>query len=367
MTQSSTPHFHGSLTDRIRFRMARSLHGDISFYEYMNDCLYDPDHGYYVRDVPKIGKEGDFYTSAHIGNVMGKMLARFIADKTVTFDHFTVVEWGGGSGRLALHILDEMRDHYPETYRRMRWISVEKSGYHKQEQLKTLSDHQMLFSFQETMPFFHTPVIVLANELLDAFPVYRIKREENRFVEMRVYWDERQARFNARWTEPVDERLKQELAKLNIERLRPGQQAELNPDAVEWIKDIGQKMDRGVVIVIDYGDVEEELWSPHRMDGTFLCYYKHRAHDDPFYRPGEQDMTAHVNFTPLMREAEKMGFQYDLQTQKRFLLDAGVLDLLVNHHSTDPFSQEVRINRAIRQLLISDGMSELFKVLVLER
>lgn len=98
VTQSSTPHFHGSLTDRIRFRMARSLHGDISFYEYMNDCLYDPDHGYYVRDVPKIGKEGDFYTSAHIGNVMGKMLARFIADKTVTFDHFTVVEWGAEAG-----------------------------------------------------------------------------------------------------------------------------------------------------------------------------------------------------------------------------------------------------------------------------
>ena len=298
---------------------------------------------------------------------MGKMLAKFIADKATEFGPFDVVEWGGGNGRLALHILDEMRDRYPETYGRMRWISVEKSAYHRREQQTALANHSDLLTFADSMLPSERPVVVLANELLDAFPVYRVKRVRDGFAELRVFWDDERKQFAGRWDAPVDDRLRRMLDTVSPDPFRFGQQLELAPDAIDWLRTIAASITCGTVIVIDYGDVEDELWAPHRMEGTFLCYFKHRAHDDAFIRPGEQDMTAHVNFSSLIREAKRLGLRAHLRTQKRFLLDTGVLELLQDHDASDPFSPEARANRAIRQLLISDGMSELFKVLVLDR
>lgn len=123
--------------------------------------------------------------------------------------------------------------------------------------------------------------------------------------------------------------------------------------------------ERAELITIDYGDVREELYAPHRMNGTFLCYRKHQAYDLPLLYPGEQDMTSHVNFSTLIDAGRECGLnQFQLMTQKQFLVENGLLNRLQPHDAADPFSPAAKRNRAIRQLLISDQMSELFKVLI---
>ncbi|MBW7456090.1 SAM-dependent methyltransferase, partial [Paenibacillus sepulcri] len=150
--------------------------------------------------------------------------------------------------------------------------------------------------------------------------------------------------------------------------LQEGQEAEVNLAAERWIAAMAGIIRQGAMILIDYGHEAKELYAPHRMNGTLQCYKDHIAHEDPFVSIGEQDITSHVNFTACMRAAKASGWQisyYD--TQKRFLVDQGVLDDLIAHDGRNPFGDEARRNRAIAQLLLGNGMSETFKVLVLRK
>jgi SAM-dependent MidA family methyltransferase len=210
-----------------------------------------------------------------------------------------------------------------------------------------------------------SPLLVFSNELLDAFPVHRIERKDGKLLEWYVGWDESGSCFRTVLL-PLDPN-GAAAAYMQRERItiREGQWIEANPAASDWIGRMGAAIEQGALITIDYGDVAEELYAAHRMRGTFLCYRNHQASDDPYACPGEQDMTSHVNFTACLRAGREAGFAADsLRTQKQFLLDEGVLELLVAHSGTDPFGPEARRNRAVRQLLLGDSMNELFKVLV---
>jgi SAM-dependent MidA family methyltransferase len=150
--------------------------------------------------------------------------------------------------------------------------------------------------------------------------------------------------------------------------LREDQEFEVNLAAERWISLVGRLVEDGALIIIDYGHEAAELAAPHRMRGTLLCYKEHVAHDDPFVAAGRQDITAHVNFSACRRAAEGSGweaFYYD--TQKQFLVDQGILNDLIAHDGSDPFGEAAKSNRAIRQLLLSDNMSEAFKVLALRK
>ena len=212
-----------------------------------------------------------------------------------------------------------------------------------------------------------TPVIIVANELLDAFPVHRIVKREGIVSEWGVSLDDASGTFvpcllansDINWTDWLEEQ--------GI-TLSEGQTFEVNLDAAEWIRTLAAHMNRALLVLIDYGDECDELAAPHRMDGTLLCYSKHRAHNDPYQNPGEQDLTAHVNFSHMRQAAEQSGWkQLWYGTQKRFLIESGIMDKLSEHRIVDPFHPIAKRNRAIRQLLLSDGMSELFKVQILER
>jgi SAM-dependent MidA family methyltransferase len=198
---------------------------------------------------------------------------------------------------------------------------------------------------------------------LDAFPVYRALYTQGVWQEIYVEWDNTNGRFK-------DKRvpLKQGplLEYINEERIEPeeGQFIEINLDAPQWLRKVAGQLTDGQIITIDYGDVGEELYAAHRLNGTFRCYRNHRAYHDPYLFPGNQDMTSHVNFSACIRAVLGTGFDSRLMTQKQFLLECGILDRLQNHEALDPFSPVSRRNRAIRQLLLSDGMSELFKVLI---
>lgn len=360
------------IVKEIREKIRNNVLNSIPFYDFMSICLFHETEGYYPSDVPKIGPDGDFYTSSSIGSLMGEMIAAYLVQVWESeFEQgmpFTVVEWGGGNGRLALHILDEISKIAPECYSGLNYVMIEASGYHRALQAELLQPHIARVRWMSDESWFEQGdrwnTVVVANELLDAFPVYRVRRRQGRLEENRVGWNEGEGRFVEVWhTLPDDDRLQRYLADESID-LKEGQIIEINLGSLQWLRRIGEWLRRGHLLVIDYGDTAEELYAEHRMQGTLMCYRKHQASMNPYEHVGEQDMTAHINFTACMRAAQSVGFEeVRLQTQREFLVNQGILGKLQDVFDTDPFAPAAKRNRAIRQLLISDSMSELFKVM----
>ncbi|SDW87397.1 class I SAM-dependent methyltransferase [Paenibacillus sp. CF384] len=367
----------------------------ISFHDYMAICLYDEKEGYYRSGDVRVGKKGDFYTSSAIGSIMGEKLASCAAelancqkDSVVRF-----AEWGAGTGLLSEQMIAAWSSARHSWLSQVQHYIVDSNPVHleaAQSRLElALAD---LDTIAAPRPQLHyvTPqeaknvmnettrsngaastarpyTIIIANELLDAFPVHRVVMKEGRLWELgvavNVSDDEEVLRYV--YTALTDERIAMVLHRDGIELLE-GQITEVNLAAEQWITELGQLVEHGALLLVDYGHEVPEITASHRMHGTLLCYKDHMAHDRPFILPGEQDMTSHINFTACRHAAEQAGWQvqyYD--TQKQFLLDQGLLQDLVAHDGTNPFSEAARRNRSIRQLLLSDNMSESFKVMVL--
>ena len=186
-------------------------------------------------------------------------------------------------------------------------------------------------------------------------------------MEIYVAWNEQAGQFQEVLQEMKHPEIMAYLQDNDIHLLEQ-QIAEVNIDAGIWMEKVGNAIQNGHIITIDYGHDADELYREHRMLGTLMCYKQHKAHDNPYIHIGEQDMTTHVNFSDCIRAGVKAGFHtWTLRTQKDFLIDAGILHELRDHQAADPFSPTAKRNRAIRQLLISDQMSELFKVLTLSK
>lgn len=360
------------IIERLMAEIEASEQGAITFARFMDICLYEPKHGYYTNERLKIGKEGDFYTSSSVGTIMGEMLAQYgvqLMDKLfAAAPKVTFVEWGGGNGQLAKHMLDELKAHHRTEYERIEYVSIEQSDYHRQLQQETLSEHSGRMQWMTAEAWLnqgpHSATIVFSNELLDAFPVHRIVCKQGVLYEIGVTWLESEQRFAEQLLPMMDLALLQYVREEGIE-LVDQQQAEINLAARDWIWQVGAALQEGAVVTIDYGHEAAELYAPHRMNGTLLCYHRHIAHDNPFIHVGEQDMTSHVNFSACLRAGEQVGFDDQrLIDQKTFLLEAGIMQKLKDHTAGDPFHPQVKVNRVIRQLLWSDRMSELFKVLI---
>jgi SAM-dependent MidA family methyltransferase len=344
----------------------------IPFHQYMTLCLYHHEFGYYRSGTSRIGREGDFYTSAYVGDLMGEQLAsellRLASEWFPDGEPVEVVDWGGGTGRLGRQMMDTWDG---EAGKRFSLTVVENNTIHRLLANEQLNDYiragkARVISNEEgeSLTLSDHPVMIVANELLDAFPAHRLVKRASRLWEWGVAWEEEGRCFVPCLMDPCDPRLTQWINEAGITLLN-NQTIEVNLDAAEWVSKIVNRLNRAILVFIDYGDETEELIAEHRMDGTLLCYYKHRAHNDPYAVPGEQDLTAHVNFSHIRQSAINSGCkELWYGSQKKFLVESGILDKLSSHHLTDPFHPLVRRNRAIRQLLLSDGMSELFKVQV---
>lgn len=363
---------HPSVVTALKEAIQSAEFQAITFRDYMEICLYSEPYGYYRNERTKIGKQGDFYTSSSIGSVMGEMVASFICTQLKNerpyIEPVHIVEWGGGNGRMALHIMGEIKRTEPAIYARLTYTIIESSGYHRQQQRILLEEHAQVIQFaSETEWLAQTPqdqLYVLANELLDAFPVHRIRYKDMLFQESYVIWQEEEQIFQEIWRPISSSRILDLLEHSKVQWL-DGQIGEINLEAERWISRVAERIRSGSCIIIDYGDIAEELFAPHRYNGTLMCYRKHQAQDDPFMHQGEQDMTSHVNFSSCQLAASQSGFTHcKLQTQREFLVEQGILQRLQNHYDPNPFSEVSKRNRSIRQLLLSDQMSELFKVFI---
>lgn len=344
----------------------------IPFRDYMSLCLYHPKYGYYRCGQIRIGREGDFYTSAYIGDIMGELLAERLAalaeERFADAKRVEVVDYGGGAGRLSGQMLERWKamgaagDRFALTLVDSNPVHLKEAGVRLKAFSREGRARILPADAAEAESWNDRPVMVVANELLDAFPVIRVACKDGRLWEQGVYAEEAGGGFAFCRMELTDPDAARWLERQKV-RLKEGQTAEVGLDAARWTAGLYNRFGRAVLILMDYGDATRELTAEHRMDGTLLCYEKHQAASDPFLHPGHQDITAHVDFDLVRFYASEAGWEeLWYGTQKHFLVESGILDKLAGHALSDPFHPLVRRNRAIRQLLLTGGMSELFKV-----
>jgi SAM-dependent MidA family methyltransferase len=344
--------------------------GPMTFARFMELALYHPRFGYYTRATEpgeRIGWDGDYYTSFDVHPILAQMLARQIRqvdDGLGSPDPFTVIEMGPGKGLLARDFLAACEKDSPSLFARLRYVLIERSPAMIAEQRRVLApwlvygNVSWLNGLNELADGSLTGVL-LSNELVDAFPVHRVRIVEGEPKEL--YVAEADGRFIERTgplSTPALARYLARLAALDI-ALPEGYTTEINLEATAWMKEVARVMGRGVVLTIDYGHTAQDLYGPDRARGTLLCYWKQLTSEDPYTRVGLQDLTAHVDFTALAAAGDEAGLRLTgFTNQMSFLMSLGVEQTL---ESFEPGSREFQ---SILQLFRPDGMGRTFKILI---
>ncbi|MEK7991426.1 MAG: SAM-dependent methyltransferase, partial [Thiotrichaceae bacterium] len=336
--------------------------GAIPFAEFMQLALYEPQLGYYTGNKHKFGAQGDFITAPELSPLFAKTLALQCQQVLQHPAYDTILEFGAGSGILAAELLQtlEQLDCLPEQY-----LILELSADLKQFQQETIKKHvPHLFErvqWLQTLPEQKISGFVIANEVLDAMPVQKFQVAEHGIEAFYVALDENEqyiwqtkAYDNAEITALVDKH-----------QLSVGYESEFNPQVKGWIQAIAESLESGVVLLIDYGYLQDIFYHPQRSMGTLMCHYKHHAHTDPLIHVGLQDITAHVDFSAVGNAAIDCGLQVvGYSNQAHFLICCGLLQIMENIEDKESkayfnFSQQVKI------LLMPQEMGETFKVMAL--
>lgn len=357
---------------QIKEKIKNSGEKGINFATFMELALYS-ELGYYGRAKQKIGKKGDFYTTSNVHPIFGEMLAEYIWEKIngVQSESKYIVEMGGGTGELSKQILGHLAEE--KKISQINYVLIESSAYHQQlqkEKLKPydgLVDIHFFSSLSEARKHIpHLKGVFFSNELPDAFPVHIVCYQGGEWKEVYVTLDEK-GDFTEKLC-PASPEIQAYCIQRNIPE-QEGYRTEINFHSIRWMEEVSSWIEEGTCITIDYGYSNEDYYAPWRNRGTLMCYYRHQAYENPYQRVGEQDITAHVNFTDLMDAGERNRLMPSLfLNQGEFLIQLGILDQLQSHTVRDPFHHEVvRRNRAIRQLIMDDEMGRAFKVLVQDK
>lgn len=348
------------LADRIRSR------GPITFAEYMEACLYHPLHGYYTKKDQHPRR--DYFTNVDVGPLFGRLLARQFREMWRQLGRpsvFRLVECGAGMGTLARHILDFAAESLGDFYSALRYVAVERSEPRRVGQAGLLAAHAASGHFASSceMPDEVLCGCVFSNELLDAMPVHRVVREKKELREIYIAFGE--SGFHEMKGPLSSPRLSEYFAEQGI-KLQEGQQAEVCLEACDWIAEVGRRLGRGFVLTIDYGREARELYDERHMRGTLLAYEKHRTGENVFCAPGEQDLTAHLNFTALDTWGRRSGLARTvLMTQTNFLLsiaqNSNYADLQSEILSE---AEQAHARLLFKTLMNPEGMGETFQVFI---
>lgn len=365
MNKSSPTSELGPLEVVINDRIAMA--GGIPFVDFMGLCLYHPLYGYYMVDRKRLGREGDFFTSSSVHVIFGRLIAKQLRQMWEILGcpgDFVVAEQGAGEGHLCLDILNAVQQDSPPFYASLQYHLLEISPDNRKRQAKLLQSHESKVAWSELGSLVGMEGCFLSNELVDAFPVHLVEMRDGELREVFVCIQDGMLREELRV--PSTDALQQYFSWLGI-TLTEGQRAEVNLAAPEWIKQVATVLRRGFVLTIDYGYPAAELYAPWRTGGTLMCYHRHTASENPYERIGEQDITAHVDFTALQKSGKEMGLvPLFLGEQYRFLLGLGFVEELVEAQmrETEPTrAQALRLT--LKNLILPEGgMGETFKVLV---
>lgn len=347
---------HLSLRDIIIQKIRQ--HGPMSFRDFMEMSLYYPGMGYYTSGDEKIGKDGDYYTSPWLTSIFGEMIAKQLEEMWKILDRkdFTVVEFGAGNGNLCQDIIQQLKKNH-ELYERLRYCIIEKKGrIPEDEKLSwpgTLSWHESI----EEIPAFNG--CILSNELIDNFSISQVVMQDEL---MEVFVDYKDGFVEL--LQPASKELNDYFAQLQV-KLPKGFRTEINLQAIDWIKDIARRLEKGFVLTIDYGYGSSDLYNPNRNHGTLVCYHKHHVNYCPYINIGEQDITTHVNFSALNYWGLKNGLQYTgFTNQANFLRGLGLTEHI---NKREQEKKNDRTSSSRKALLLSTFLSDMgtkFKVLI---
>jgi len=354
------------VAERVREEIG-AHRGWIGFARYMQLVLYEPGLGYYSAGARKLGPSGDFITAPEVAPVFARCLANQCAEVLRALGGGDVLEFGAGSGALAATLLDELErlGALPQ-----RYFILDVSADLRERQRATLAEKAPTLASRVTwldeLPASFRGVM-LANEVLDAMPVERFVIRGGDVSALGVTWqlgrlDASEARASTEMRDAVRE-IEGELGA----PLPNGFGSEVNLGLDGWLRAVLDSLEQGVAILIDYGLPRRELYAAERRDGTLLCHFRHRYHDDPFLYPGMQDIGAWVDFTAVATAAQQHGAEVaGYTTQSHFLIGTGIARFVADVAELD-LVQRVNLSRQAMLLTLPGEMGERFKVIALAK
>lgn len=361
--------FSQQLTQKIHSYLKR--HKSLPFSKYMEMALYTPNQGYYSAGLPKFGRTGDFVTAPEISPIFSRCLARQAAQILKNLENASLIEFGAGSGAMAEVIMLELAsiEQLPERYYIIE-ISADLKARQKERLKESLPEEVFTrVHWLEKLPSTPINAVILANEVLDAMPVERLRIEPDRALQGFVAFNESTQQFEWDYQNITSSSL-QKFANQLIKHIGKvsdlGYETEINLNIRPWLKSLYQILNEGVVLLIDYGYTREEFYQPARVMGTLRCHYQHRAHQNPFFYPGLQDITAHVDFTAVAESAFDEGFKIaGFTTQANFLMGTGLMEMSVDPNAD--ISTQIKTAQQIKTLTMPDEMGESFKAIALSK
>jgi SAM-dependent MidA family methyltransferase len=356
-----------SLSHQLVRSIKRQLLHDagLSFAEFMSSALYTPELGYYANGRMKFGAQGDFVTAPELSPLFGQCVARQAAEIFAQLKNPSLLELGAGSGALAESVLLTLAkmNQLPESY-----LILEPSSALQQQQRERLEqklprDLLVRVQWLTTLPQNFVGVVV-GNEVADALPVEVLRLWPKDAEQAYVCWDETQQSFDWQWRHIVDADLQALANKVRTsvgEVSAQGYQVEVCLLLRPWLQSLSDSLQQGAVLLIDYGYVQREYWSASRWMGSLRAHYRQRAHNNPFYYPGLQDLTAHVDFTALAHAGHAAGLSVaGFTTQSHFLLSLGITGMIDENADVMRHLQQAQ---QIKTLTMPDEMGENFKVM----
>ncbi len=352
--------------DYIRSRI-HDAGGSISFAEFMHYALYAPRLGYYSAGTRKFGDDGDFVTAPEISPLFGRVIARQCAGVLRNVPGGAILEFGAGSGRLALEVLrtlDEL-DALPTEYSIME-VSADLRERQQRLLRRELPGIADRISWLDRMPETQRGVVI-ANEVLDALPVERFMRRSGGVCQLRVgdeggefvFVDEPAPDILAAAVESIEKDIG--------ERLPDNYVSEVSLAAPAWLRDVAQMLEHGMILLFDYGVSRREYYAPDRNEGWLRCHFRHRAHSDPLILTGIQDLTAWVDFSAIAEVAERGGLEIlGYVSQSQFLL-AGDIEAELQDFAEMPIESQLQTAAQIKMLTLPGEMGENVKCLGLAR
>jgi SAM-dependent MidA family methyltransferase len=354
----------GLIRDEIETR------GPITLARFIELALYHPEYGYYTRG-PNIGPRGDFLTSPETSPAFGQLLARHCAEIDALLGEpadFHIIECGPGRGTLAADLLDTLGADSPALLRRCHYWLVEISPALRAMQTeRLLPRYEGRVSWASSLDEIPPGVsgALLGNEFVDAFPVHVLANREGVVLEQFVVNAEDDG-FTIEYYKPSDPRLAEFLTRYNIE-LAPGEVVEVNLESAGWFRQASHVLARGVVTIIDYGDTQPGRYSQQRREGTLLGYYAGAVTPHILAHPGDQDITALVDFTALKDEATRAGFSVlGMTRQATLLVGLGLGSTITAESHATELNAALNYRRGLQTLVSMEGLGR-FHVLLLSK
>ena len=356
-----------SLSERLKELIRRE--GSITFHDWMKAALYDPHGGYYQRaDRQRWGRKGDYRTSPERSELFASTFARYFV-KLAAEVELTIVESGAGDGSFAAGVLRTLRDQFPARFAETRYVVCELSDDARRRMQERLSE------FGERVEFCSdwdqvsiSSGIYFSNELLDAFPVHCVVRNDEWLSEMYVALD---ANGEFVWsTGPFSTPRLAEFINAYAIEFAQGQVIEINLAIDDWLSAVSEKLEKGFLITVDYGAEAEELYDPTlRPDGTLRGFSDHGFVDNLLADPGEYDLTTSISWTQVKSVGEQLGWSViEFAPQDKFLLSAGLPEQLQYQLArVQSEAEKVSLTTGARDMILPGGMASSFQVLVQNR